>query len=108
MPEPTPDITQRVIQAALDAGLPPEIALQRFWAESRFIHSKDGLIVKSLGNCGIAQLNETFNPGACSMTEDESIREGVRQLAEYWREFGDERRVVTAYVQGISAARRVR
>ena len=106
--QPAPDVTQRIIMAAADAGLPPRIALLRFWHESRWKHSNLGKVIESQGNCGISQLNRKYTRNACLMTEAESIREGVRQLAGYWSEFGDERLVVLAYVSGPTVARRRR
>ncbi len=100
---------ERIVSASMDAGLPPHIALDRFWHESRWRHTVDGKILRDNGqDCGIAQLRERWTPGACSMTEDESIHEGVRQLAGYWREFHDERLTRIAYVAGASVARKAR
>lgn len=104
-PRPNPDISQRIIFPALDQELPPDIALIRFWEESRWTHMRDGAVIESNGNCGIAQLNAKYNPGACQMTETESIHEGVRQLADYWREFEDRRLVMIAYTAGPAVAR---
>lgn len=96
---------ERIVLAASDAGLPPRIAVLRFWHESRWQHMRSGRVIESMGNCGIAQLNRRYTKGACSMTEEQSIREGVRQLAGYWREFGSVGLTVTAYTKGPGVAR---
>ncbi len=104
-----PSTIERIVSASMDAELPPHIALDRFWHESRWRHIVDGKILRNNGHdCGIAQLSLRWNPGACDMTEDQSIREGVRQLAGYWREFHDERLVRISYTAGESVARRSR
>ncbi len=97
-------VVERIVLAAADAGLPPRIAVLRFWYESRWRHTDaSGYILESNGNCGIAQLNRRYTRAACAMTEEESIREGVRQLAGYQREFG-ERLALIAYTHGPSIA----
>ncbi len=104
-----PSTIEKIVTASMDAGLPPQIALDRFWHESRWRHTVDGIILRNnTHDCGIAQLNERFNPKACSMSEDQSIHEGVRQLATYWRLFHSERLARIAYVSGLSVALRHR
>ncbi len=103
-----PSTIEKIVTASMDAGLPPQIALDRFWHESKWVHAVDGVILRGDHgqDCGIAQLRERWTPGACSMTEDESIHEGVRQLATYWRRFHSERLTRIAYVSGLSVALR--
>lgn len=102
-----PSTIEKIVTASMDVGLPPHIALDRFWHESRWRHIVDGKVLRNnVHDCGIAQLQERFNPGACSMTEDQSIHEGVRQLSSYWNRFHSERLTRIAYVSGLSVALR--
>lgn len=109
VPPRSPSTEERIAFAAVDAGLPPRIALARFWEESRYRHvDEDGNVLRgSLDDCGIAQLRERFFPGSCSMTEDESIQAGVELMAEYWEEFHSARLVHLAYKAGPAAARKL-
>ena len=95
---------ERIVIASLEAGLPPQIALDTAWRESRWIHIRDGRVLADPDHraFGLFGLNKTYYPGAARMSEDEAIQQGVAHLARLWRKYRSERLVHLAYLHGES------
>lgn len=91
-----------LIRLSIAEGLPPSIALNRAWLESRF---RPGL-VSATGDHGVMQLNQRYFPAAPRMTVEENLTAGVHLLARYWHCYRDPRLVHIAYRRGPAAAGR--
>lgn len=92
-------VEELLVREATDQGLPPHIALNVAWQESRFQEHK----VSLTHDYGVMQLNKLFYPTAPQMTTEENVRAGVALLAKYWKQSHDERRTGQAYRYGPQA-----
>ncbi len=78
-------VTDLILDASLDFGIPPHIALRRAWYESgmeagAIRHERNGSVSR-----GIMQLNSRWYP---PMSVEANIREGVQALANFYRRCG--------------------
>jgi soluble lytic murein transglycosylase-like protein len=104
LPEPIahrPSIEERLVRESTAQGLPPHIALNLAWEESRFQEH----IVSRTRDYGVMQLNLRYFPTAPQMTTDQNIAAGVALLTKYWRQSHDERLAKTAYRHGPKVLR---
>ena len=94
-------VEERLIKEATAQGLPPHIALNVAWEESRFQEH----VVSKTHDYGVMQLNQRYFPTAPGMTTEENIRAGVALLAKYWKQSHSERLTALAYRYGPRALR---
>lgn len=78
-------VESRIIRAALDAGIPPHVALSVAWRESRLRpdaehRNRDGSVDR-----GVMQLNSRWHP---PMAWQENIDTGIAIIAEKTRKCG--------------------
>lgn len=95
-------IEEQIVEAALAEGIPPQLAINTAWRESRFRN-----VVSRTHDFGPLQLNDKSFPGAARMTMAQNIRAGVAYLAVGWRRYHSERLAWIAYNQGPGRAERV-
>ncbi|MEO8098490.1 MAG: hypothetical protein ABI811_12380 [Acidobacteriota bacterium] len=93
---------ERIVIASLEAGLPPQIALDTAWRESRWIHVRNGRVLTDPNHVsfGLFGLNHSYYPDASHMSEGEAIHAGVEHLARLWRTYRSARLVHLAYLHG--------
>jgi soluble lytic murein transglycosylase-like protein len=96
-------VEEQLIKEATAQGLPPHIALNVAWEESRFQEH----IVSKTHDYGVMQLNRHYYPAAPGMTTEENIRAGVSLLAKYWKQSHSEKLTTRAYRYGPKALHNV-
>ena len=92
-------VEEQLVKEATAQGLPPHIALNVAWEESRFQEH----IVSKTHDYGVMQLNQHYYPTAPGMTTEENIRAGVSLLAKYWKLSHSETLTARAYRYGPRA-----
>ena len=96
-------VEEQLVKEATAQGLPPHIALNIAWEESRFQEH----IVSKTHDYGVMQLNRYYYPTAPGMTTEENIKAGVSLLAKYWKQSHSERLTAMAYRCGPGALHNV-
>jgi soluble lytic murein transglycosylase-like protein len=96
-------VEEQLVKEATAQGLPPHIALNVAWEESRFQEH----IVSKTHDYGVMQLNRYYYPAAPGMTTEENIRAGVSLLAKYWKQTHSEKLTAMAYRRGPGALHNV-
>lgn len=91
-----PTVEERLVSESTAQGLPPHIALNVAWEESRFQEH----VVSRTHDYGVMQLNRRYFPAAPRMTTDQNIEAGVALLAKYWKQSHDEKLTGRAYRYG--------
>lgn len=93
-------IEDQIILESMEQGLPPHIALNTAWRESRFINSGKP---SRTNDWGLMQLHFPLYPTAPKMTNAENIRAGVALLEKYWLVCHNEALTWGAYHDGPKA-----
>ena len=78
------DVAREIVAASFAAGIPPDIALETGWRESRFFPD----YVSRTRDYGPLQVNARWTPEIVRQTTAQRIATGVRILAEAFRKCG--------------------